>query len=130
MPDITEKHVKMCTEAKEIQKQWEAYPGDFAHLPWLKGSKMSGGDYTHSILTKDANDRKLKGQAIWIPRIDQLVKMLDVSVQTLLKDFYEWATGDARFMFSTIDQLFLGYIMFKKYKKEWNGKEWIRIGKN
>lgn len=127
MPDITEKHVKMCAEAKELQKQWEALPGDFAHLPWLKGTKMCEGDYTNSILTKDADDRKLKGQAIWIPRQGQIQKMFDVNVSKLLTEFYNWAMDDNIFIFSTMGQLWLGFYMFKKHSKEWNGKKWEMI---
>lgn len=125
--DRTEVYRKMCEASKEIQKKWEAFPGDFAFLPWMEAPMF--GAYTHSVLTNDYQDKCLKGEATWLPRVDQIIDLFDVSLTALLAAFYLWASGDARFIFSSLEQLFLGYYMLEKHKKEWNGKEWIRIAK-
>ena len=116
---------KMCGASKEIQKKWDALPGDFAYLPWMKAPMF--GAYTHSLLTNDYQDKCLKGEAIWMPRSDQIVELFDISLTALLASFYLWASGDARFMFSSLEQLFLGYYMREKHSKEWTGKKWERI---
>lgn len=123
--DRTDVYRRMAGASKEIQKLWTALPGDFAYLPWMESPMF--GNYNGSVLTNDYTDKCLKGEATWIPRSDQIVEQFDVSLTALLASFYLWASGDARFIFSSLEQLWLGYFMLEKHKKEWNGKKWERV---
>jgi hypothetical protein len=127
MADITSVVIKMSKMAKEIQKLWRAKPGDFAYLPWMENPEEFEGTYSYSVLTNDYTEKYLIGEAIWIPRVDQLIDMFDEPILEILDDFNKWVKGDAKFMYSTFEQFLLAYLMLRKYNKEWNGEEWIRI---
>lgn len=74
---------------------------------------------------------------IWLPRLDQLIDMLDESVSKEYKtpyykiwEFYEYAMvktephGDW-----TTEQVMIQFVMYKKYRKEWDfdKKQWVKI---
>ncbi len=75
---------------------------------------------------------------IWLPRQDQLQEMIlqkygdpndsDLDVHTLVQEFEgfyaqpeEW--GD--YPFRSMEQLWLAFVMQEKYKKIWDGDNWI-----
>lgn len=129
--DTTEQYIKMCESSKEIQKLVQH------NLDNTYGSKEDFWGYS---------DRK--GRLVWLPRQDQLQKMLK-NTHTMgaiiqgLYWFYEpeqfcpdtdnkyreckcSSTGiERRGIFETIEQVTLAFVMDELYKKKWNGSEWI-----
>ena len=84
------------------------------------------------IEPEDYGDR-LKIGYVWLPRQDQLQEM--VKQKTLLmslKHFCDWSLLQDEEFFKTqcdkvtsMEQLWLAFVMKEKYNKTWNGKEWI-----
>jgi hypothetical protein len=74
--------------------------------------------------------------AIWLPRQDQLQEMITVydtmddNKDEQLSSFYEfcfsgyWADEYHKRNRMSYEQLWLAFVMNKKYNKKWNGKNW------
>lgn len=82
---------------------------------------------------------------IWLPYQSQLQAMMDIELDNLLRGFVNWvgSCGDGfcwyiqemypyvegRYSytecFKTMEQLWLAFVMEKKFSKVWNGKEWV-----
>ncbi len=138
--DISETYIKMCEQAKEIQLANQEFKtnknihqssvvncicivlGDFFYLPEI---------YTQWF-DKDA---------IWLPRQDQLQEMVIISADCIggglagvLGDFYdflrpvgismEFIAGYCK-QFTSMEQLWLAFVMKEKYGKVWDNKDWI-----
>jgi hypothetical protein len=123
----------MCEKAEEIQKiapkvEDDSGYGSFFfnadedsvnlhHYDNDEGCNIIGGYY--------ARDER----QIWLPRQDQLQKMIGD------KPAYQYPLGkciaiqkfafsnDAHALFS-MEQLWLAFVMFERYKKKWTGSEW------
>jgi hypothetical protein len=85
---------------------------------------------------KDRGMSTLTGFAwtVWLPRQDQLQDMVlekDVYLTGVFYDLYEFSgeylygdDGDTVILHS-FEQLWLAYVMRKKYGKVWGGKKWV-----
>ena len=126
--DTSETYIKMCEKAEEIQKirveseYWEE--GD-----WLfrSGKVLACGwnaGYFEGWLWPQKGD-------IWLPRQDDLQEM----VKPLeLYAFYHWVyradqrdgdyLPDCNKVYTSMEQLWLAFVMSEKYNKVWNGEEW------
>ncbi len=76
--------------------------------------------------------------AIWLPTQAQLQEMLPLEARSYLgpiRDFafeQELAFGDVRLnihVFTSMDSLWLAFVMFQLYQKRWNGSEWLTPSK-
>ncbi|MCK4818972.1 hypothetical protein KA005_24580 [bacterium] len=115
--DTTEKYIEMCSAAKEIQK---LVPRDH------HGS--AGGDKSFFGYSE-----KLNGM-VWLPRQDQLQKMLDWENEgecgvVLIDAFYNFVkhrydASPFNNTNSSWEQLWLAFVMHEKYNKTWDGKGW------
>jgi hypothetical protein len=60
---------------------------------------------------------------------DQLQEMVGAAetASVSLEHFYKWMSGnrDISYQLSSWEQLWLSYVMCKKYNKVWNGEEWL-----
>lgn len=61
--DTSEKYIKMCESAKEIQRKWVFQPGDFVYNPASEGVEALLHPGNNSI------------NYFWLPRQDQLQKI-------------------------------------------------------
>jgi len=137
--DISKKYIEMCEGAEEIQKIGK-------EIPMLKGDDMF---YHPSVDVVEIWCRWLqleKGKdflenLIWLPRQNELQEMVLKSFDVVekiqaLKDFIfithkkigpndVWMTDDYIMSLESMEQLWLCYVMEEKFKKSWNGKEWI-----
>ena len=125
--DTSETYIKMCEKALEIQEGWLHEQNDFYIL---KDVKPDG-----TLLP--ANNK----WAIWLPRQDQLQGILhhedkgsDLDKYWSLQMF-DWATDYSDYyecvvytayanQFNSMEQLWLAFVMFKKYSKVWDGEQW------
>ncbi len=132
----------MCKTSKEIQSKWEQKPGDFFVdinnniACWTSrgndNCKIKSGfkiQTENSIIT-------LK-KFFWLPRLEQLIENAQFSGKSYRDasfDFFEWTkkeyTTDSKtadIIFSSIEQLWLGYVMEKKFSKKWINGLWTNI---
>jgi len=137
--DFSEKYIKMCEKAKEIQAEWKLQVGDYyfankkIHVlgtEIYKNRRIYPFESSPYIKTDFFRDR------VWLPRQDQLQEMLNLKVikygllneiDNILYKVYKdkYISG---FAFDSFEQLFLALVMYKKYEKIWDNKkeEWIK----
>ncbi len=70
-----------------------------------------------------------KEWCVWLPHQDQLQEMVfkDVGLQSIcsaIEQFSKSEDGAGITIFGTMEQLWLAFVMEKKYNKTWNGEEW------
>lgn len=139
MMDTSQEYILMCDKATEIQRVWKPKDGDCffvkygtfsnGHEP-CNGEEIFGiGDVVWagaSVAPRgaDTND----GQYVWLPRQDQLNCMFSKwGVFATLDQFNSWWRREAinkTKSLTTIDQLWLAFVMHVKFSKAWNGKDW------
>lgn len=131
--DTSEKYIKMCESAKEIQRKWVFQPGDFVYNPASEevGALLYSGN--NSI------------NCFWLPRQDQLQKIcieffmqnLKISEFEAFLKFLEWYSGRLRYTFEhglkngngfidSGEELLLNRAMIMMHRKKWDGKTWVK----
>ncbi len=143
--DTSEIYIKMCEKAEEIQAlspnpednnphsptQWDRDYVSHFYLPHEKRVEILKWDNdTNQPIIGDYNDDTT--DAIWLPHQDQLQEMTKecclVCQSCDLERFGnsmidKW--DDMNYM-PTWEQYWLMYTMAKKYKKFWDGTDWIK----
>jgi len=141
--DINKQYIEMCSEAKEIQELWNYRQGDFfADIP----KNGSPDPETKVRLLKDS----LKDWAIhhagwiaWLPRQDQLQGMVIIQDNHGVDNLCALTNGFEMFLrersfkmeckympltnaiaFTSMEQLWLAFVMKEKWGKRWNGETW------
>ena len=138
--DTSEKYIEMCEKAIEIQESWNPIDGDFACGKTRSLEKINGiikgtikiGEA--KVYNKNCRFIANPALSVWLPRQDQLQDMVSLDpgwlLMTGLDDFNDWEEGSGlvreRDNYNSMEQLWLAYVMEKKYNKTWNGKEWIQ----
>lgn len=130
-----EKYIEMCKEAKEIQKIYQDILNkeNYEISEILEGWYVYDGNkvrllYNCDIFISDFED-KLK-ECIWLPRQDQLQKIITTNKYfrfSLIELFYHFANKNVP-KFTSMEQLWLAYVMYIVYGKIWDErkKKWIR----
>jgi len=135
-------YIKMCEKAEEIQEQWLEHDteGDYAVVGkmieeyngfWTlkKGSILivgNDGEYDLTITNRGEIDGT---GAIWLPRQDQLQEMVDDKAYAFTSvKLAVFFGNNANYLglddSSSMEQLWLAFVMKEKYQKVWNGEEW------
>jgi len=126
---MDELFIRMCQEARELQEQWEAKPGDRAKYP----------GYQVQFLDRGHMDYYNFESLIWLPRQEDLQQI----VLNKFKDLH-WSTNHLLWHFNSwfkdfldltskyclnydLTQLWLCYVMEEFYKKYWSGTTWEKI---
>ena len=126
--DISEDYIRMC-DCEEVQGQWVIQKTDI-----VTDREYEEGIYC--ILTNEDMEDTVEnpGYLIWLPRQDQIQEMLNYTLGMLTTwDFYEFCYNKMGLRmsnanvcnFTTMEQLWLAFYMYKKHTKNWNGKMWI-----
>lgn len=109
--DTTKEYSLMCLRAKEIQGSWT--PG-----------RMNFQAKIHS-------EGKVK--IVWLPRQDQLQAMVAyiagspiLMLRRLVYLIREQIDDSYWQAFSSMEQLWLAFVMYEKYKKHWDGAGWAK----
>ncbi len=127
--DNTETYIKMA-ECPEIQDGWQPKTADF----YCYANKI------HTVRNYLADQVKTYGD-IWLPTQFQLQEMLEVrkgdaqistALTELLGDFLEFASPynelyvpEYTKQFTSMEQLWLAFVMKERWNKTWNGSEWV-----
>jgi hypothetical protein len=122
--DMSEKYIRMCALANEIQYKWS----------------YKNGDYVYDTIDGDA------GVWYWLPRHDQLqeickeffIQNLKISEFEAFLRFLEWYAGclrqtsedglknsDYGFIDSS-EELLLDNTMIMMHGKKWDGEKWVK----
>ena len=125
--DASKERILMCEKAEEIQKEWSPQNGDFF--------------FTNKVYVWGYYECK---KGIWLPRQDQLQEMMkENNIEKLHMKFNSFLYQEYNklrlmkgqstcsditpfIIFTTMEQLWLAFVMKEKYNKIWNGKDWIR----
>jgi len=146
--DTSKEYIKM-SDCQEIQEWWKPklsdvwINGDTYGVTWIKPSVcwIWYEEWPHK---DDENEEEsicriseyiafAKKTGIWLPRQDQSQELLPKRTTWFenLYRFYEWMiTNDpSRFsspctIFSSIEQLWLAFVMWELHQKRWDGNEW------
>ena len=141
-------YIKMCERAKkEIQEGWVPCAGDFyawaGHTTRKKGTRMVGcvsyydpKGIVHGRLG-GMGDNRHKVDVLWLPRQDQLQEMVESSRLEIKHggfiNWYRWIQEHypndnyKNRVFTTWEQLRLGFVMHQLYQKKWNGDTWTSL---
>ena len=102
-------YIKMCEKAEEIQTD----------SPWNHDDEHN---YFHEFETLPKND-------IWLPRQDQLQAMVAPKVDDIprlmcwmIRDFALFCQDKE---ITTMEQLWLAFVMKVKYNKVWDATDWV-----
>jgi len=132
--DTSKEYIEMCWEATEIQDIWK----NRCPVPkYIFDRNYFCNSTTH------------KSTFTWLPRQDQLQYMLDASVHIVLDIFHSFVFPESDYgeiypdsiqektvnekekyvnqFIESYEQLWLAFVMYEKYGKKWNGKDWIKI---
>ena len=131
--DISEKYIRMCSLAKEIQRKWVFQSGDFVYNPSLEEVEVLLYPGNNSI------------NYVWLPRQDQLqevciaffMKNLRISKLEAFLRFLEWYSGRLRYTFEhglkngngfidSGEELLLNRAMIMMHWKKWDGENWVK----
>lgn len=115
-------YVKMCERADEIQR---LYPGGLGNFHYSNGKLGCIGYDFYSPA------HEVDPEFIWLPRQDQLQAMIAIDSAentpqkraALVYDFamFTMFSGDK---FTSMEQLWLAFVMKEKYGKRWSGESW------
>lgn len=128
--DISETYCEMCSKAQEIQKNWLPGSGDFLRL--------RGADYID--VASDKYDAFREDGDVWLLRQDQLQEMLDIDMweirayppnelaglhQFEMLGYLPDGQGLLNAEGNTLEQLLLILVMKRKFRKCWDGQDWV-----
>lgn len=140
--DTSETYIKMCEKAAEIQalkpkkdeynyNEWSDF--SVGSVFWDERVVVIG---TINQLEGICDDcvRHTSKNLIWLPRQDQLQEMLNIKLESMLGDFYNaigvlweagWTLREEYEQFTSMEQLWLAFVMKEKYNKIWDGESWV-----
>ena len=71
---------------------------------------------------------------VWLPRLDQLIELAQIPgkrYERVTQDFFEWTKreypftpGEPRHIFRSLEQVWLAFVMQRKFDKGWDGRRW------
>lgn len=145
--DFTEQYLLMLKESQEIQSQWEPSLGDF-YINYINQiwtiEHIDFASYRGKIKLTWRENWKETCKLIWIPKQDQLQQIyansssLDKASNwyiVVLDNFQDWVLNkeyqndDYILQFTSLEQLWLAFVMLMVYDKVWNNetKKWIEV---
>jgi len=138
--DTSKEYIKMCQKATEIQKLWIGLREDnettngfwFVHRHDGTDEICIIGDAFDHTRTNgcDCCSGYYVGDTIWLPRQDQLQHLMNpissdnstnIQVKSHLINRFI-----SRNKFKSFERAWLAFIMQEKFKKVWNGEDWVK----
>jgi len=133
-----EVYIKMCMKATKIQKSWKPRVGD---LVWRGKEYLPIPDACGYLTDVDIFDTQgyKKNGAIWLPNQSQLQEIIgikdlwDLHTEFEVTVFGGYNEEEGHFngliddyKFTSMEQLWLAFVMKEKYNKAWSGEEWVK----
>jgi len=126
--DRSPSYIGMCESIEEIQEQWQPEFGDF-YVSMSLGLTSPCQPIMSDLEKKVSYLKTIK--AVWLPRQDQLQEIVIENYAMpwdLAIAFSNVLMGENASYFEKFDsmeKLWLAFIMLEKYKRKWNGREWL-----
>jgi len=140
--DTSKEYIQMCREAEEMQRYYDIHLNNIYNWFYVEPLKQI---LMLEYLNRTAVNWLSFGQGFrsfqrtectWLPRQDQLQEMISTDLNELVTVFFdEIKWGEHGNMISknpmyiiglkSMEQLWLAFVMKKKYNKTWNGTIWI-----
>ena len=145
------KYIKQCEKAVEVQKAWKPAWGDRYYTP--SNPDRPGHGFWGLCIDMGRNYfGYIRTPNIWLPLQHQLQAM--VAGEYMLHDFIGWYNPDNRCIhadredgfyapipcedcrnkridihktFTSMEQLWLGFVMEQLYQKRWDGSDWVAM---
>ena len=152
---ITERYIKMCEKAEEIQREWKPQRGDRCiekkgktvyPLLVIEIDFIYCSDYGLRVFTVHGELIKvLQSDLTWLPTQEQLQEMymnmspdidwVEKGAVTLESDFSYVVTEENWeyfVQFGTMNELWLAFVMWERYGKVWDDEkeEWFKGGED
>jgi len=146
--DTSKEYIEMCKKAKEIQNNWNPKDCNIAEMPEtikFEINKIKSISFKRIVAPiKDWNYLKdidkIREYFVWLPRQDELQEIitpfklpkncesLGGSCHNLAYHFGQSILKKWGYYinFESMEQLWLAFVMWEKYKKIWDGKKWIK----
>ena len=128
---ITKSYIKMCEEAKEIQKAWKPVDWDRFIYKDDRESGIACVDERHE--TAKSISYRLE-HYIWLPTQEQLQEMMitkKIKWYKVFSEFFRYINEECYPSVKdfgnedySITYLWLCYIMKEKYNKKWDDNKW------
>ena len=127
--DTSKEYVEMCEKAEEIQKR-DFENGDIIFYKNKWGMYFKEKFYEEMVFN-DNTLIKYELNPIWLPRQDQLQEIIgNIGMNRLMSKAYKMfgslEVSNPKLKEVSMEQLWLAFVMKEKYKKTWNGKDWIK----
>jgi len=114
--DTSKEYIKMCEKAEELNYSPSGTDGNWYY-------------YSEENMIRCRNSYEGDFGDVWLPRQDQLQEMISkdfgnckwYDVLESLINYYQ--SGDFE-LITSMEQLWLAFVMKEKYQKTWDGKEW------
>ena len=125
--DTSSDYVEMCEKATEIMSTWHYAYGDF-YVSLAADIVSEAQTIASDLELQRSYMQQIK--AVWLPRQDQLQSLVLDEHATAWDVVIEFAntlmSDKARYFekFPSMEQLWIAYIMDKKFSKKWTGKDW------
>jgi len=128
-------YIRMCEQAKEIQKLFN--PDGHNHVCLSGGTiwtQIDRDSYKYDKYTEYGHqyicirDGYLM-HCVWIPTQEQLQGILKKPLWWLVwhfEEFVEPMSDKTFFQDTSMDELWLAFVMKEKYHKIWDGKTWVK----
>ncbi len=134
--DTSKEYIKMCEKAEEIQKAHSDELGDYSAGStslWIRIGYDESDKSFHYIKLLGSDELNFR-KKLWLPRQDQLQEMYRQAVKCsegksatwrFVIDIASWL-GNKRYpnAFTSMEQLWLAFVMKEKHNKTWDGKNW------
>ncbi len=133
--DTNKEYIKMCEQAPKLQPHdLEFENGDYIFYKgkwgiYFNASFYLEGTFNEGLIDYESNPFRIHTQ-------DQLQGMVNNKLYDCIQDFYNFCIDYDRNLegyklyndveqFTSMEQLWLAFVMKEKYGKTWNGKEWL-----
>jgi len=134
--DTSKEYIEMCEKAEEIQGNHKIVSGDYFNDGEICAEVLEVENNEGYLIKSIYGKYFLPSECVWLPRQDQLQEMINQDYLTgFIYDLYEFSKewlyhdngNDLRF--TSLEQLWLAFVMYEKFNKVWDGKEWIKRSK-
>lgn len=137
--DKSPQYINMCKTSKEIQSLWEPKAGDFysdtkGSVLCISPDFMKSGTIRRGFGIIQGEKVTTIAPVVWLPRLDQLMEAAQTG-RCCFRDtsfqFYEWVKlpygaerTPADKHFSSLEQVWLAFIMQTRFAKTWIQDFW------
>ena len=124
--DTSLEYIKQC-DCEEIQNSWGIDLGDF----YTRDYNIDILSFKGCLILRE--DKTALGHVLWLPRQDQLQKMVKVHPFELLDKFHSFCMWDEQFEEKreklgaiSMEQLWLAFVMSELHHKVWDNEAWVK----